>query len=60
MKNLSHSASFESLDNDAPSKSGTKHLASLGFKQIPSPREVEAALALGEEAAVTNATEAVG
>jgi hypothetical protein len=30
-------------------------LASLGFKQIPSPCEVEAALALGEEAAVTNA-----
>ena len=35
-------------------------LASLGFKQIPSPREVEAALALGEEAVVTNAMEAVG
>src|SRR5271163_2922496 len=26
MKNLSHSASFESLDKDAPSKPGTKHL----------------------------------
>jgi hypothetical protein len=27
MKNLAHSASFESLDKDAPSKAGTKHLA---------------------------------
>ena len=27
MKNLSHSASFESLDKNAPSKCGTKHLA---------------------------------
>src|SRR6202020_1600760 len=27
MQNLAHSASFESLDKDAPSKSGTKHLA---------------------------------
>jgi hypothetical protein len=27
MKNLAHSASFESFDKDAPSKPGTKHLA---------------------------------
>jgi hypothetical protein len=27
MKNLAHSASFESLDKHAPSKPGTKHLA---------------------------------
>ena len=27
MKNLSHSASFESLDKNAPSKTGTKQLA---------------------------------
>jgi enamine deaminase RidA (YjgF/YER057c/UK114 family) len=27
MQNLAHSASFESLDKDAPSKAGTKHLA---------------------------------
>jgi hypothetical protein len=26
MKNLAHSASFESLDKSAPSKPGTKHL----------------------------------
>jgi hypothetical protein len=26
MQNLAHSASFESLDKDAPSKAGTKHL----------------------------------
>src|SRR6516164_4033817 len=26
MKNLSHTASFESLDKNAPSKAGTKHL----------------------------------
>jgi hypothetical protein len=26
MKNLAHSASFESLDKDAPSKAETKHL----------------------------------
>jgi hypothetical protein len=35
MKNLSHSASFESLDKNAPSKTGTKHLghqASLEFE----------------------------
>ncbi len=29
MKNLAHSASFESLDKDAPSKPGTKHLVCL-------------------------------
>jgi len=29
MKNLSHSASFESLDKDAPSNAGTKQLADL-------------------------------
>jgi hypothetical protein len=28
MKNLAHSASFESLDKIAPSKPGTKHLVS--------------------------------
>ena len=28
MKNLAHSASLESLDKDAPSKAGTKHLGS--------------------------------
>jgi hypothetical protein len=27
MKNLAHSASFESLDKNAPSNAGTKHLA---------------------------------
>ena len=27
VQNLAHSASFESLDKDAPSKAGTKHLA---------------------------------
>jgi hypothetical protein len=26
MKNLAHSASFESLDKNAPSNAGTKHL----------------------------------
>jgi hypothetical protein len=26
VKNLSHNASFESFDKDAPSKPGTKHL----------------------------------
>jgi hypothetical protein len=26
VQNLAHSASFESLDKDAPSKAGTKHL----------------------------------
>jgi len=31
VKNLSHSASFESLDKNAPSKAGTKHL-----EQFPS------------------------
>jgi hypothetical protein len=29
VKNLSHSASFESFDKNAPLKSGTKHLALL-------------------------------
>ena len=29
VKNLSHSASFESLDKNAPSKAGTKHLEGL-------------------------------
>ena len=29
MKNLSHSASFESLDKNAPAKSGTKQLVSM-------------------------------
>ena len=28
MQNLAHSASFESLDKDAPSKAETKHLVS--------------------------------
>ena len=31
MQNLAHSASFESLDKDAPSKAGTKHLAERGI-----------------------------
>ena len=30
MKNLAHSASFESLDKNAPSKAGTKHLVRSG------------------------------
>src|ERR1700733_10085992 len=30
MKNLAHSASFESFDKDAPSKPGTKHDSYLG------------------------------
>src|SRR3984957_14248181 len=29
VQNLAHSASFESLDKDAPSKAGTKHLAPI-------------------------------
>jgi hypothetical protein len=29
VKNLSHSASFESFDKDAPAKPGTKHLGHL-------------------------------
>src|SRR4029077_20481541 len=29
MQNLAHSASFESLDKDAPSKAGTKHLGGI-------------------------------
>ena len=29
VQNLAHSASFESLDKDAPSKAGTKHLGRL-------------------------------
>jgi transposase len=29
MKNLAHSASFESLDKDAPANGGTKHLAKI-------------------------------
>jgi hypothetical protein len=29
MKNLAHSASFESLDKHAPSKPGTKHLGQI-------------------------------
>jgi hypothetical protein len=32
MKNLAHSASFESLDKNAPSNAGTKHL-----KRDPTP-----------------------
>ena len=35
-------------------------LASRGFKQIPDAREIEAALALGEESVMTDAVEAVG
>jgi hypothetical protein len=32
MKNLAHSASFESLDKNAPSKAGTKHLEAQVFE----------------------------
>jgi hypothetical protein len=35
MKSLSHSASFESLDKNAPPKDGTKHLASLASNLRP-------------------------
>src|SRR6516225_6289198 len=36
VQNLSHSASFESCDKDAPSKLGTKHLASVrGWTTMP-------------------------
>jgi hypothetical protein len=35
MQNLAHSASFESLDKDAPSKAGTKHLALTPNAGIP-------------------------
>jgi hypothetical protein len=31
MQNLAHSASFESLDKDAPSKAGTKQLEQIAF-----------------------------
>jgi hypothetical protein len=33
MNNLAHSASFESLDKNAPSKSGTKHLVEREIDQ---------------------------
>jgi hypothetical protein len=36
MKNLSHSASFESLDKNAPPKDGTKHLGANKFSAEPS------------------------
>jgi hypothetical protein len=32
VKNLSHNASFESFDKDAPAKPGTKH---LGARHVP-------------------------
>jgi hypothetical protein len=35
MKNLAHSASFESLDKIAPSMSGTKHLISEVDRIVP-------------------------
>jgi hypothetical protein len=34
VKNLAHSASFESLDKDAPSKPGTKHLGTPAFGAV--------------------------
>src|SRR4029077_2135187 len=34
MKNLAHSASLESLDKNAPSNIGTKHLGLLTFRQL--------------------------
>jgi len=34
MKNLAHSASFESLDKNAPSKAGTKHGPKDGFRWL--------------------------
>jgi len=33
MKNLAHSASFQSFDKDAPLKPGTKQLGYIGSKQ---------------------------
>src|ERR1700722_9200298 len=36
MQNLAHSASFESLDKDAPSKAGTKHLGTDITDKSPS------------------------
>jgi hypothetical protein len=35
MKNLAHSASFDSCENDAPSKLGIKHLGSM---PLPLPK----------------------
>jgi hypothetical protein len=35
MKNLAHSASFESLDKNAPSKAGTKHLVAFTRPLLP-------------------------
>jgi len=37
MQNLAHSASFESLDKDAPSKAGTKHLGRFALDGAGSP-----------------------
>ena len=34
MQNLAHSASFESLDKDAPSKAETKQLARLAMSRL--------------------------
>jgi inositol transport system substrate-binding protein len=34
MQNLAHSASFESLDKDAPSKAETKHLVALKSRDL--------------------------
>ena len=49
VKNLAHSASFDSEDKDAPSKPGIKHLAAplrsaLGFKDLVSKVGVQAAI----------------
>jgi hypothetical protein len=65
VKNLSHSASFESLDKDAPSKPATKHPLSrrhyYGFYveifetigHFPGPEQVEANLGIKEHEIAT-------
>jgi hypothetical protein len=42
MKNLAHSASFESLDKNAPSNTGTKHLVFSGAVTLTETRVVPA------------------
>jgi hypothetical protein len=55
MKNLAHSASFESLDKDAPSNAGTKHLAyDAGVSRIEDRPQAAEADARTVKAAETN------
>src|ERR1700723_3638677 len=46
MQNLAHSASFESLDKDAPSKAGTKQLFVVAPRS-PCPNPLESGLDCG-------------